>query len=223
MINQTRARIDDSTEAGWANDYSYTNKTYVLPGGRICRFTPSVMVEMRMVKEVKPIAPDATPGKGPEKDEFVVEPATPETDGKPCVNRIRVRTLKNKVTGAGFREGYIWVRPATSRCPGIDEWMSVRELAREHGLIQNKGAKWFVGEDSDHAVATYPNKEAAVEDLVVKQNPDVLKKLRALVIEAVKADNSGRYAAAVDAEEIKYMEGDEEHTAVGKGFDVEEA
>ena len=45
MVNQTRARIDDSTEAQWANDYSYTNKTYVLPGGRICRFTPSIMIE----------------------------------------------------------------------------------------------------------------------------------------------------------------------------------
>src|SRR5271157_6122358 len=54
MVNQTRSRIDDSNEAKYANEYSYTNRTYVLPGGRISRFTPTVMVELRMVKEVKP-------------------------------------------------------------------------------------------------------------------------------------------------------------------------
>src|SRR5271157_2296803 len=95
MVNQTRDRIDDSKEASYANDYSYTNKTYVLPGGRICRFTPATMIEMRMDKAVNPF--DGTPGKGPGKDPFIIDSATPETEGKPCVNRVRVRTLKNKV------------------------------------------------------------------------------------------------------------------------------
>ena len=216
MINQTRARIDDSVEAKWANDYSYTNKTYVLPGGRICRFTPSVMVELRMVKEVKPY--DGKPGTGPDKDCFVVEPATPETEGKPCVMRVRARTLKNKVTGAGLREGFIWIRPATSSCPGIDDLMSARELAREYNFIQNRGAKWFVGKSADEAIIAYPNKDAAVEDLVVRKNPEVHARLKALVAEAVRADNSGRHASVVSAEELEMIEGDEAPTPVGKAL-----
>lgn len=221
MVNQTRARIDDSREAEYANDYSYTNKTYVLPGGRICRFTPSVMVELRMVKAVDPIEPGATPGSGPEKDPFVVEPATPETAGRPCATRIRARTLKNKVTGAGFRQGYLWQRPTTyGGRPGFDENMSVRELARDHGLIQNKGVKWFVGRTAEEAIAAYPNKDEAIQDLVVRQNPDVLGRLRELVIECVKQDG-GRYATEVDAAEIAFMEGDDESAPVGESFAVE--
>lgn len=220
MVNQTRARIDDSTEAGWANDYSYTNKTYVLPGGRICRFTPSVMIELRMVKEVKPY--DGKPGNGPEKDPFIIEPATPETEGRPCVNRVRARTLKNKVTGAGFREGFVWVRPNSYHTPGIDNLMSIRELGREYGFIANKGAKWYVGPSFDDAIITYPNKDAAIEDLTVKQNPDVHAKLNTLLIEAISADTSGRHSSVVTKEEIEMIEGDEV-TPIGKGFDVEEA
>lgn len=219
MINQTRARIDDSTEASWSNDYSYTNKTYVLPGGRICRFTPSTMIELRMVKEVKPF--DGKAGNGPEKDPFIVDSATPETEGKPCVNRVRARTLKNKVTGAGFREGFIWVRPATHAHPGIDNLMSIRELARAYGFIQNSGAKWFVGKSKEEAIIAYPNKDAAIEDLVVLRNPEVHAKLNALVAEAIKADTSGRHATVVTKEEIEMIEGDDNPTPVGQGFAVE--
>jgi RecA/RadA recombinase len=220
MVNQTRARIDDSNEAKYANDYSYTNKTYVLPGGRISRFTPSVMIEMRMDKACKPF--DGKPGNTPEKDPFVIEPMTPETEGKPCVNRIRVRTLKNKVTGAGFREGYIWVRPATHPHPGIDDNMSVRELARDYGFVQNKGAKWYVGKSAEEAIIAYPNKDAAVEDLVIKQNPEVHAKLRALVAEAIKHDQSGRHSTVITAEELAMVEGDDELGAVGKNLITED-
>jgi RecA/RadA recombinase len=225
MVNQTRARIDDSNEAKYANDYSYTNKTYQLPGGRISRFTPSVMIEMRMVKEVKPY--DGKPGITPDKDGFIVESATPETKDKPCVNRVRVRTLKNKVTGAGFREGFIWVRPATHPCPGIDDLMSVRELARHYGFIQNKGAKWFVGKTADEAIQAYPNKDAAIDDLVIKKNPEVHAKLKSLVAEAVRSDSTGRFNTTLTTEDLELLEGDDALAPVGVGknivsFDEEE-
>ena len=222
MVNQTRARIDDSTEAGWANDYSYTNKTYVLPGGRTCRFTPSTMIEMRMVKEVKPFDPTKQ-GDGPDKDPFVVEPATDATAGHPCVNRVRVRSLKNKVTGAGFREGFIWVRPATHPTPGIDNLMSIRELARDYGFIYNKGAKWLIGDpDAKDVIETYPNKDAAIEDLVVKRNPEVHAKLNALLAVKIKSDTTGRHSTVVTKEEIDMIEGDD-MAPVGKSFTAEEA
>src|SRR5271170_5394529 len=220
MVNQTRDRIDDSIEASYANDYSYTNKTYVLPGGRICRFTPSVMIEMRLQKAVNPY--DGKTGNGPDKDPFVVDPATPENEGKPCVNLVRVRTLKNTVTGAGFREGFIWVRPNSHHSPGIDNFMSIRQLGREYQLIANKGAKWYVGDSFDDAIATYTNKDAAIEDLVVKQNPDVHAKLNALLVEKIKADTTGRFAAVVTKEEIDMIEGDSTGGPIGGGFDVEE-
>lgn len=214
MVNQTRARIDSSREAEYANDYSYTNKTYVLPGGRICRFKPSVMIELRMVKEVKPL--DKADGKGPDKDPFIVPWETPQTSGKPMWNRVRARTLKNKVTGAGYREGYIWVEPGQ----GINDNMSVRELAREYGYITNKGAKWFVGKSAEEAIAAYPNKDAAIEDLVVKENKEVLSKLRELVCESIKNDNTGRHASVVTADEIAMVEC-EETESVGKNMDFE--
>jgi RecA/RadA recombinase len=220
MINQTRSRIDDSIEASYANDYSYTNKTYVLPGGRICRFTPGVMIELRMVKAVNPY--DGRTGTGPDKDPFIVDPATPETEGKPCVNRVRARTLKNKTTGAGFREGFVWVRPATHPTPGIDNLMSIRELARDYGLIQNKGAKWYVGKTADEAIAAYPNKDAAIEDLVVRRNPEVHAKLNDLLIKEIASDTTGRHTSVVTKEEIDMVEG-EDLVAIGKGFDVEDA
>jgi len=219
MVNQTRSRIDDSNEAKYANEYSYTNRTYVLPGGRISRFTPTVMVELRMVKEVKPY--DGHDGKGADKDPFVVEPATPETEGKHCATRVRARTLKNKVTGAGFREGFIWVRPATHPTPGIDNLMSIRELAREYGFIYNKGAKWLVGNPDAAVIEQYPNKDAAIEDLVVNRNPEVHAKLDALLAEAIKTDATGRHASVLSKEELEMIEG-EESLAVGRGFDVEE-
>lgn len=219
MVNQTRSRIDDSLDAKYANDYSYTNKTYVLPGGRICRFTPATMIEMRMDRAVNPY--DGKAGQGPHKDPFIVEPATKDTEGKPCVNRVRVRTLKNKVTGAGFREGFIWVRPATSPTPGIDNLMSIRELAREHGFIANKGAKWYVGKSAEEAFVTYPNKDAAIEDLVVNRNPAIHKKLEIILKDAIAADTTGRYTSTVTKEEIDMIEGDGA-VPVGEGFVVEE-
>lgn len=222
MVNQTRARIDDSSEAKWASDWSYTNKTYVLPGGRTCRFTPSTMIEMKMVKEVKPYD-SSKAGDGPDKDPWVVEPITSANEGQPCVNRVRTRSLKNKVTGAGFREGFIWVRPATSPTPGIDNLMSIRELAREYGFIYNKGAKWLVGDpDVENPIVTYPNKDAGVEDLVINRNPEVHAKLNILLTAKIKSDTTGRHSTVVTKEEIDMIEG-EDFATVGKGFDAEEA
>jgi len=222
MVNQTRSRIDNSREAEYANDYSYTNKTYQLPGGRICRFTPSTMIEMRMVKAVTPY--DGRDGQGPDKDPWVIEPETEANAGNPCVNRVRVRSLKNKVTGAGFREGHIWVRPATHVMPGIDNLMSIRELAREYGFIYNKGAKWLVGDpDTEDVITTYPNKEAGIKDLVVNRNPEVHAKLGLALAAKIKSDTTGRHSTVVTKEEIEMIEGDDNPIAVGKGFDVEEA
>ena len=220
MINQTRDRIEDSMDARSAQKYpSFTNRPYTLPGGRICRFTPSVMVELKLIKAMTPL----TAGKpGSDKlDPFVIEPSTPETEGLMMFNRVRSRTLKNKVTGGGFREGYIWIRPGV----GIDENMSIREYAREYGFIDyNKSAKkWFVGKSIDDAIITYTSKDAAIEDLVVKSNSEVLGKLKQIVAEAIQSDTTGRHVGKVTSEEVKYMEGDDDaEAATSKAFEIEE-
>jgi RecA/RadA recombinase len=215
MINQTRDRIEDTREAQNAQKYpTFTNLPYSLPGGRMCRFKPSVMVEMKMVKEVKALKA----GKDSKFDPFVIEPETPQNENRPIVNRVRCRTLKNKVTGTGYREGYIWVRPGV----GVDEGMSVLEYAREYGLINNKGSKWYVGHSFDQAVVGYPDKESAIDDLTVKRNPEVLEKLRNMVIEAIEADTSGRHAGAgLTPEEEAFIDGEEVAT-VSKAFDIDD-
>lgn len=222
MVNQTRTRIDDSKMAEYASDYSYTNRTYTLPGGRICRFTPSTMVELMMLREVK--AYDGADGTGPHKDPWVVEPETKENAGHPVVNMVRARSLKNKVTGAGFREGHLWVRPATSAMPGIDNFMCIRELARDYGFIFNKGAKWLIGDsDTDEIIMEYKNKDAGVEDLVVGRNPKVHAQLSALLAKKIATDTTGRHTTLVTKEEIDMIESTDDNPQVGKGFDVEEA
>jgi hypothetical protein len=114
---------------------------------------------------------------------------------------VRVRTLKNKVTGAGFRKGNIYIRPGR----GIDESVNILELARQFGFITNSGAKWFVGKTKEDAFATYPNKTEALEALVVKRDADVLGKLRSLVYESVD-DRLDMFAADVSKEEIEFLD-----------------
>jgi RecA/RadA recombinase len=208
MVNQTRDRIEDSAEAAQAQKYpTFTNLPYSLPGGRVTRFTPSVMIELKLMKALKPCS-----GKEGE-DPWLVEPETPETAGKLVVNMVRTRALKNKVTGAGYREGLLFVRPGV----GIDEWMSVRQLAREYGLINFKKPKWIVGTEKD-VIVTYENKAEAIDKLVANPDPVVMEKLKTMVSTMIDNDESSRFCTAVDSAEKVYMEG---QVAVEPGDEVE--
>jgi len=88
------------------------------------------------------------------------------------------------------------------------------------------GKKWYVGKSAEEAIAGYPDQEAAIDDLVIKQNPDVLAKLRVLVKEAVRNDETGRHLSEVDAETERYMTGlDDDHAVempARAAFEVEE-
>jgi RecA/RadA recombinase len=197
MVNQTRDRIDNSREAMYATKYDYINRIYTLPGGRMCRFMPSIMIEETLEKAMAPMEI----AKMESDDLFVVDVAEPGTKPDPSMSRVRVRTLKNKVTGAGFRKGNIYIRPGR----GIDESVNILELARQFGFITNSGAKWFVGKTKEDAFATYPNKTEALEALVVKRDADVLGKLRSLVYESVD-DRLDMFAADVSKEEIEFLD-----------------
>ena len=109
MINQTRSRIEMSQEAqSAAKGYeTVTNLNYILPGGKSNRYNVSVMVELKLRKAWRP---------GKLEDPFVLEPEA--TRGEEYLaNEVRVRSLKNKASGTGYRESTIWIRPGVGTCP----------------------------------------------------------------------------------------------------------
>jgi RecA/RadA recombinase len=234
ITNQIRDRIEDGNDAKNAQKYpTFANMPYTLPGGWICRFTPAIMIEnVKVMKSFKP-GPVDLYGSGT-KDDFILEPATPETKDLEVVQRMRVRTLKNKVGGGGYRQGFIWIRPTgVGKIPGQDENLSIRELARQYGLIDYSPRKlWYVGTSVDDAIATYKSKEEAIQDLVIDENPEVLSKLSVLVGEAIDNDQSTRFVSeAPSGEERAYLDGDEstkgfdeaeESLTISKAFEIEE-
>lgn len=175
MVNQIRARIEATNEAMMAAKYpSITNLNYVLPGGYAMKFVPSLTVEVNVQKAFR---------AGGGEDDFDIEPG--DNKGDYVATKVKVRVLKNKVTMGGYREFHLWLRPGY----GLDDRISVRELARKYKLIFNKGRKWIVGSEDD-PIATYDSKDEAVRDLVIDQNPAVLAKLRQMVVDAINNDSN---------------------------------
>ena len=200
MVNQTRDRIDD--EAMGANKYSYTNRIYSLPGGRMARFAPSVMLELTLEQEIRPWEWGKMPD---EKEKFLlIQPKGDVAKNFPTASRVRVRSLKNKVTSGGFREGTIYIRNGI----GIDQNMSIRELACTYDLINYVPPnKYFVGICAGDSIASYGSKKDLIEDLVIKQNPEILGKLKGMVVDAIKADDTERFKGTVTEAEIAALEG----------------
>ncbi len=197
-VNQTRARIEQSNDARMAAKYpTFTNLPYQLPGGKLTRFVMSVMIELKRLKAFKA-------GEVVSEDPFVLEPNPQggKEKGDFIATQTRARVIKNKVNDGGFRESPLFLRPGT----GIDDLMALRYLARQYGLIANAGQKFYVG-DKDNPLAVYANKEKAIQDLVVDQNPEVLGALRPLVEQAIAADQSC-FMSSMDITEKAYLEGE---------------
>ena len=217
-VNQTRARIEQSNDARMAAKYpTFTNLPYILPGGKLTRFVMSVMIELQRKKAFKS-------GELVEDDPFVLEPNPQggKDKGDFVATWTRARVIKNKINDGGFRESPLFLRAGS----GVDDLMALRYFARQYGLINNAGAKFYVG-DKEDPIATYGNKEKAIQDLVVDQNTEVLEKLRPLVEKAVAEDQSS-FIGNMDITEKAYLEGeidmDSDDTAVvgSKKFELEE-
>jgi RecA/RadA recombinase len=197
-VNQTRARIEQSNDARLAAKYpTFTNLPYILPGGKLTRFVMSVMIELQRKKAFKS-------GEQVEEDPFVLEPNPQggKDKGDFVATLTRARVIKNKINDGGFRESPIFLRAGS----GIDDLMALRYFARQYGLINNAGAKYYVG-DKEDPIATYSNKEKAIQDLTIDQNPEVLAKLRPLVEKAVAEDQSS-FIGNMDVTERAYLEGE---------------
>lgn len=177
MVNQIRARIDSSLEGQLAAKYAtITNPNYVLPGGWAVKFYPCLTIEVSVAKALR------AGGGEKESNGFDIEPG--DNKGEYVATRIKVRVMKNKVTMGGYREATLYLRPGL----GLDDNISVRELAYQYGLIARRGNKYVVGHESDPLI-TYATKDEAIQDLVIDQNPPVLAALKQLVVEAIAADS----------------------------------
>ena len=212
MVNQQRDRIEDGNDAKWAMKYpSFTNLPYTLPGGKSVRYVTAAMLELKTVKAFK--------AGGFADDPFVIEPG--KNEGPLVITQVRARSLKNKITGGGFREGTFWLRPNF----GMDENVSVRQMARRYKLIDYSGRTYFVGKNPDEAIVKYNSKEEAIQDLVIKQNPEVLGRLRALLVRTIDDTDFG---IDVDASVASYMKGeetfgDDDEAFTSPKFEVENA
>ncbi len=192
MVNQIRARIEQSMEAQMAVKYAtITNPNYQLPGGWAVKFYPSLTIEVSVGKALR---------AGGGETDWDIEPG--DNKGGYVATRIKVRVMKNKVTMGGYREHILYLRPGL----GLDDNISVRELAHKYKLIQNKGRKYIIGLETN-PIATYDSKDEAIRDLVIDQNPNVLAKLRQLVITAIESDNDA-FKAEISADERDIVEAD---------------
>jgi len=85
--------------------------------------------------------------------------------------------------------------------------MSIRELACVYNLVAYQNPTWYVGTSLNDAIITYHNKRELVEDLVVRQNPEILAKLKGLVADALAKDDTERFSTIVTQEERIFLDG----------------
>ena len=199
MVNQIRARIEMTQEAMQAVKYpSITNLAYTMPGGNSVRFIPSVSIEVNVAKAYRAGGYKSATGT---PDPFILEPG--DNKGDYVATKVKVRIIKNKATTGGYREYHLWLRPGF----GLDDWISVRELARNYGLIKNKGKKYIVGNE-DKPIATYDSQDEAIRNLVTEPDFEVSARLKVLVAAAIEEDKGG-YSTEITQND-KFLAGDSE-------------
>jgi RecA/RadA recombinase len=194
MVNQTRSRIEMTHEAEQAaKGYAtVTNLNYNLPGGKANRFHASVMVENTKKRAWRPGKHDCP---------FAMEHES--SDDYVCLE-IQHRSLKNTVTGTGFRIASSYIRPGL----GIDENISIRVLAHEHNVIAWSGKYWYAGESVDNNFKVWNNKEQAIEALTVEQDEELMAKIKALTAEKMAASGGNTFAVSDDQQ--RYLAGEED-------------
>lgn len=186
FVNQLSTKIattkKDQRAAQWSG--TVTNLDYDVKGGRAPKQFASYQIEATKGKAIE--GAGATESAN---DHFLYENVRAVEglfDTRHNILRNHLRVLKNKVTAGGYREADIYLRPGG----GIDDWISVRELALHYGLIKFLGASkgYRIGTDDD-VIAVYANKQDAINALVIQQDLDVLTPLRAMVTEMLKGDD----------------------------------
>jgi hypothetical protein len=203
FVNQQTTKIattkKDQMKAKWAG--GVTNVDYDVKGGKAPKQFASYQIETTKGSAIE--------GAYDEDEAFLYEGRDYAAGVAKTQNILRnhIRVLKNKVTSGGYREFDIYLRPGG----GIDDWISVRALAQNYGMIKFLGPKqgYRVGSEAN-PLARYPTKNDAKKALVLDEDMDVLVPLRAMVIEAIKADDvSFRFNPSI-ADRIMAGEDDDE-------------
>lgn len=179
FVNQQIGVIPANQQEQNAVKYgTVTNLPYTVAGGKAARYTPSVMLETSKGKAFE---------GADDKTYWVMAPGEDKAGvGRSWdINRTNLRVLKNKVNNGGYRQFHLYIRPGG----GIDDWASVRELADHYGLFSAAKGKGYIVGRADNPIATYKTKAECHEDVVIKQNMEVLVPLRALVVECIHADD----------------------------------
>lgn len=183
FVNQQIGVIPANQQEQNAVKYgTVTNLPYTVAGGKAARYAPSIMLETSKGKAFE---------GSDDKTYWVLAPGEDKAGvGRSWdLNRTNIRVLKNKVNNGGYRQYHLYIRPGG----GIDDWASVRELADHYGLFSAVKGKGYVVGRAEDPIATYRTKNEAFEDVVIKQNLEVLVPLRALVVECIHADDPRSY------------------------------
>ena len=176
FVNQQSCLIPQTQKEQMAMKYAtITNWNHTITGGKAARFAPSLMYATAKGKAFDKVG---------EEEEWLFAPNTAGIARSWNVNRTDVRVVKNKVNGGGYREYHLYIRPGG----GIDEWISVRELAKQYNLIQKVAGGYIAGK-AECPLATWRTKAEAIQALVIEQNMDLLIPLRALTVDAIRADD----------------------------------
>jgi RecA/RadA recombinase len=184
FVNQIRSLIPQNTKD--QNKIKYAtigDPAYVVPGGKAMKFWSSLTLETMKGKVFETAGDD---------EEWLFPEATERHDGARTwgVYKTNIRVLKNKITGGGYRQYHIYLRPGS----GIDDWISVRELARDYDLIRSSSAGTIVGLDGVTPIASYKNKSSAIQALVHEQDMKVLIPLREMLVDTILKADQAAYA-----------------------------
>lgn len=213
FVNQQSSIIPQNSQEQRAMKYAtVTNWNYTLTGGKAARYFPSLMLMTAKGK--------AFEGAG-DDEAWLFSPQAEGADkvgvGRQWdVNRSNLRVLKNKINDGGYREYHIYTRPGG----GIDDWISVRELAKHYGLITTGKGGTIIGRP-EAPLATFKTKALAQQALVREQNMGLLIPLRALTVDAIRADDPRKFVFE-RSDKDRYIAGETDVNPDAAGLDMED-
>lgn len=214
FVNQQSSIIPQTSKEQMAMKYAtITNWNYTITGGKAARYFPSLMLMTAKGKAFEGAGDDEKwifPVQGEGKDKIGV--------GRNWdINRTQLRVLKNKINDGGYREYHIYIRPGG----GIDDWASVRELAKHYNLISTAAGKGTIIGRPEAPIETFRTQAEAIKALVIEERLDLLEKLRALTVDAIRADDPRKFRYE-RTQADKFTAGDSDIAPMGLNLDLED-
>ena len=197
FVNQIRDLIATTMRDQARVKYQTIDKpAYVVPGGRALKFAINIGLEAMKGKTFDKVSED---------DEWLFPEIStdPEKARVWGINRTALRVMKNKSTSGGYRAYHLYTRPGM----GVDDNISIRELAKAYDLIRGNSKGWVVGRDGEANIAEYRNKDAALQALVCDEDPRVLQALKEMLFQVIFEEDAKRFRYEQTARD-KFLAGD---------------